>query len=186
MLVRSYLCVSLYLPHKLNFFLLFSWTLSVFMTVSHLSHPGKLFLGLQLLLDEVEKFLLSQQPRVNCRMWLNLNSTVTTGLPYPHSVHCAQHLLPKYFLPGVWKNVGHSPYYCRIADVQNNYQLVHTAVNQTSSEACSSVWSILVLNTYRNCCPLHDTGEEMAHLPEKQPPAFKSAQIRGPRFWVVN
>lgn len=186
MLVRSYLCVSLYRPHKLNFFLLFSWTSSVFMTVGHLSHPGKPFLGLQLLLDEVEKFLLSQQPGVNCRMWLNLNSAVTTGLPYPHSVHCAQHLLPKYFLPGVWENVGHSLYYCRIADVQNSYQLLHTAVNQTTSEACSSVWLILYWTHIEIVAHFTTWGEEVAHLPEKQPLAFKSAQIRGPRFWVVN
>lgn len=73
----------------------------MFMTVSHESHPGKLFLGLQLLLDEIAKFLLSQWPRVNCHMWLSLNSAVTTGLPYPHPVHCARSWLPKYFLPGV-------------------------------------------------------------------------------------
>lgn len=85
---------------------------------------GKLFLGLQLLLDGVEKFLLSQWPKVNCRMWLSLNTTVITGSspvqPIVHGICCQ-----KIFHLGYGKMLRHSLYYCRQAVAPNRYQFVH-------------------------------------------------------------
>lgn len=75
MLVRRVLCISLYFPHKFFplvppdiFFHVYDFKSS--------KASGKLFLGLQLLLDGVEKFLLSQWPKVNCHMWLSPNHRI--------------------------------------------------------------------------------------------------------------
>lgn len=76
----------------------------------------------------------------NCHMWLCLNPRVTTGLSYPlvqsilHGI-CCQNI----FCLGYEKVLGHSLHYCKIAVPLNSHQFVHTAAEETTSEAYSSV-----------------------------------------------
>lgn len=121
---------------------------SIFMTVSCESRPWKLFfLGLQLFLKGVEKFLLSEwsnselshvvkpEPRSDQRDYhIHIQSIVCVGF--------VAKTVPTWALKSCWT----SP--VLLWDSCCTEQSVHTAVGQTTSEVSSRVSVTFVLNTH--------------------------------------